>query len=64
MEKLRLDLEELKVDSFEPSAEAGGEGTIHAHADGSCSMQRTCGAASRGDETFDLLALTRYACCV
>ena len=32
MEKLRLDLDELAVDSFETSREAAARGTVNAHA--------------------------------
>jgi hypothetical protein len=63
MEKLRLELDGLKVESFEPDTTAAGRGTVLGH-DESCSMQRTCGAASRGEEMFEQVALTRYACCV
>jgi hypothetical protein len=63
MEKLRLELDELRVETFEPRADAGGEGTVAAFEEG-CSMQPTCGVASRGEETFQLLAASRYVCCV
>jgi hypothetical protein len=65
MKKLRLDLDGLRVDSFEARADTGDEGTVHAHDDGAtCSKQPTCGIASRGEETYGIEAITRYACCV
>lgn len=63
MEKLRLELDELKVESFEASAERG-EGTVAAFEDESCSMKPTCGIASRGEETFQMYEASRYVCCV
>ena len=63
MNKLRMDLDGLKVESFEAGATAGAVGTVHAN-DGSCSMQPTCGIASRGEETYEQEAISRYACCV
>ena len=63
MEKLRLEMDGLKVESFEPGAGAVAKGTVQAN-DGSCSMLPTCGMASRGEETFELEAATRYSCCV
>jgi hypothetical protein len=62
MEKLRLELDGLKVESFEAGADGGRKGTVWGH--GSCSQQFTCGVASRGEATFELEAWTRYACCV
>ena len=65
MEKLRLNLDRLKVESFEPSADARGKGTVRGYDDdGTCSKQPTCGAASRGEETYEQFARTLYACCV
>jgi hypothetical protein len=64
MKKLRMDLDGLKVESFEASTDSGGEGTIHAYGGGTCSQQKTCGIASRGEETFELEPWTRYACCI
>jgi hypothetical protein len=63
MEKLRLELEGLKVESFDAGTGAAMKGTVRAH-DGSCSMQPTCGMASRGEATFEQEIFTRYACCV
>jgi hypothetical protein len=63
MEKLRLDLDELKVDSFDAGAEAPVRGTAQAH-EGTCSLQPTCGAASRGETPIVAFPPTRYACCV
>ena len=64
MEKLRLDLEELTVETFEPRAETRGRGTVRAYDDGSCSNQPTCGIASRGEETYEQIERSFYACCV
>jgi hypothetical protein len=63
MQKLRLELDGLKVESFEAGADGAGTGTVRGHG-GTCSMQPTCGVASRGEATFELEAWTRYACCV
>jgi hypothetical protein len=63
MEKLRLDLDTLTVESFESTSEDGRRGTIAAH-DGSCSVGFTCGVMSRGAEGFEMYANTRYSCCV
>lgn len=63
MRKMRLDLDGLTVESFEPSDDPSGIGTVAAF-EGSCSMQKTCGVASRGEETFDVFPATRYVCCV
>jgi hypothetical protein len=64
MEKLRLNPDGLKVDSFEASAEVRGYGTVQGFAGTDCSRQFTCGAASRGPEGYDQVPITRYACCV
>lgn len=64
MEKLRLELDALKVESFEAGADAAGRGTAHAHQDTTCSKQPTCGIASRGQEAYDAIPRTLYACCV
>ncbi len=63
MEKMRLELDTVKVESFEPGAGGSAKGTVRAN-DGSCSMQPTCGIASRGEETFQLEEASRYVCCV
>ena len=62
MSTLRLELDGLKVDSFEAGT-AAGQSTVRALGE-SCSMQPTCGIASRGDEMYEQVAFTRYACCV
>ncbi|HEX8244670.1 MAG TPA: hypothetical protein VF541_14285 [Longimicrobium sp.] len=62
MEKLRLDLNGLKVESFEPNAEGGRKGAVLAHDGSDCSQAYTCGIASRGEETYDLMPRTLYAC--
>ena len=64
MEKLRLDLDELKVESFRASDEGEGSGTVLGYDDSTCSNQPTCGIASRGEATYELEAFTKYACCV
>lgn len=63
MDKLRLEIDGLKVESFEAGDEGTPRGTVRAN-DGSCSMQPTCGIASRGEATFEQEAATRYVCCV
>lgn len=62
MKKLRLDVEKLGVESFEPGARTDGNGA--AYDDNTCSKHPTCGVASRGQETYDFFPITRYACCV
>lgn len=64
MEKLRLNLDGLKVESFEASAGGRGQGTVEGFAGTDCSLQFTCGVASRGQEGYDAVPPTRYACCV
>ena len=64
MDKLRLEMERLKVETFAPDAKAGGKGTVLGYDDSTCSAQPTCGNPSRGEETFELEAATRYVCCV
>jgi len=59
MSTLRLELDGLKVESFEAGTDAAA-----AEALGGCSVQPTCGNPSRGDETYEKVAITRYACCV
>jgi len=63
MKKLLLDVDELKVESFQPGAREAGTGTVRANGAG-CSIQPTCGNPSRGEETFVEEVITRYACCV
>ena len=64
MEKLRLEIDGLRVESFEADAGREGRGTVEAHEELTCSKQPTCGAASRGEATYQEEAWTRYACCV
>jgi hypothetical protein len=64
MEKLRLELDELKVESFEARPVGASTGTVAAFEDEGCSMQPTCGIASRGEETFQMYEASRYVCCV
>ena len=64
MEKLRLDLNGLKVESFAPGADKRGKGTVLGYDGSTCSQGYTCGMMSRGEETFELEVITRYACCV
>jgi hypothetical protein len=63
MQKLRLVLDELRVESFEAGTDDTVRGTAHAHG-GTCSQQPTCGVASRGQEAFEQIPRTWYACCV
>jgi hypothetical protein len=64
MQKLRLDLDGLQVESFEAATRARGKGTVDGFAITDCSKQVTCGVASRGQEAYDIEPRTRYACCV
>lgn len=65
MDKLRLDLDALRVESFEPGAKPAGKGTVQGYDDiTDCSKQPTCGVASRGEEGYEQFPRTRYACCV
>jgi hypothetical protein len=64
MEKLRLDLDGLKVESFTPGAGKRGKGTVLGYDDSTCSQGYTCGVASRGEETYEMFPNSRYACCV
>lgn len=63
MKKLLLEVDGLKVESFEPGSSTRGRGTVRAH-DGGCSVQPTCGNPSRGEEGYEEMPVTRYACCV
>lgn len=63
MEKLRLDVDGLKVESFDAGADDAVRGTAHGYQD-TCSCQPTCGVASRGQETYEKYPRTLYACCV
>jgi hypothetical protein len=64
MQKLRLDPDALRVESFEAGADANHRGTAHAHQDSTCSCQPTCGIASRGQESYEQFPRTLYACCI
>lgn len=64
MQKLRLNLDGLKVESFEPGSETRDRGTVRGHANTECSCAYTCGIASRGQEGYAEVPFTRYACCV
>lgn len=65
MRKLRLNLDGLTVESFEASSRVHGRGTVDGFAPPTdCSKQYTCGIASRGEEAYDLLPRTQYACCI
>jgi len=64
MNKLRLELDGLKVESFAPDAKSGRKGTVLGFDGSTCSQGFTCGVASRGEETYELEINTRYACCV
>ncbi|HEV7590852.1 MAG TPA: hypothetical protein VGO40_22265 [Longimicrobium sp.] len=63
MKKLLLELDGLKVESFEPGEDASGAGTVRAY-EGGCSVGRTCGNPSRDDEGYEEFARTLYGCCV
>lgn len=62
MQKLRLEMDGLKVESFEAGENRAGKGTVWGN--GTCSEQPTCGIASRGEATFEEAPPTRYVCCV
>jgi hypothetical protein len=62
MKKLQLDLDGLRVESFE-AGEVTGSGTVKGY-DNTCSQKYTCGIASRGEEGYAELPFTRYACCI
>ncbi|HEX6751102.1 MAG TPA: hypothetical protein VF092_27680 [Longimicrobium sp.] len=63
MNKLRMNVDGLKVETFEAGDTARAMGTVRAN-DGGCSIQPTCGNPSRGEETYAQEVVTRYACCV
>jgi hypothetical protein len=63
MKKLLLALDELRVESFEAGTSPRLAGTVMAR-DGGCSIQPTCGNPSQGEEAFEEMVITRYACCV
>jgi hypothetical protein len=62
MQKVRMELDELKVETFEAGEALARKGTVAGFAVG-CSQARTCGIASRGEETFEMYPLTGYVCC-
>jgi hypothetical protein len=64
MQKLRLNLDGLEVESFTASANDQGKGTVDGFAGTDCSKHVTCGVASRGQEEYARVAISRYACCV
>lgn len=64
MKKLQLNLDGLTVESFEPGTETRDRGTVRGHANTECSCAYTCGIASRGQEAYAEVPLTRYACCI
>ncbi|MBV9107854.1 MAG: hypothetical protein JO306_00430 [Gemmatimonadetes bacterium] len=63
MEKMRLNPDRLKVDTFEPKPGAHNVG-LAVEIGAGCSVQPTCGNPSRGEQTYEQEVLTRYACCV
>jgi hypothetical protein len=63
MEKLRLDLDALTVESFEATEIAGQKGTVNGAQSG-CSCGFTCGVASRGQKGYEEMENTKYGCCV
>lgn len=64
MKKLRLNLDRLAVESFAMGADAGGKGTVRGMQATECSCAFTCGVASRGEEAYEQVPRTWYACCV
>lgn len=66
MQKLRLNLDGLEVESFEAggTAQGKGKGTVDGFNGTECSKQPTCGIASRGQEEYAAVPPTRYACCI
>ena len=64
MNKLRLDIDGLEVQSFTPVAGKVERGTVEAHQDTYCSCAKTCGVMSRGEEGYKQVPWTWYACCV
>ena len=64
MEKLRLEVDRLKVESFAPDAKTGRKGTVRAHDDSDCSVGYTCGISWRSEESYELELPTRYGCCI
>ena len=64
MDKLRLDLNGLKVESFASSTEKGRKGTVLGHDDSDCSKPYTCGISWRSEESYELEPPTRYGCCI
>jgi hypothetical protein len=65
MRKLRLNVDALRVESFEAGSNARDRGTVHGFAPPTdCSKQVTCGMASRGEEAYEIFPRTQYACCV
>jgi hypothetical protein len=71
MKKTTLDVDALRVESFETADGRGGRGTVLAH-DGGCTVSpypscvRTCGnqPACTEDVCRDGAAITLNACCV
>lgn len=62
MKKLRLELDDLRVESFAPDAGAGWEGTAHAHEE-QCSGEPTCGIDSRAPKDgYDQGPRSRWCC--
>ena len=65
MRKLRLEMDDLQVASFEPEVGAKWNGTAHGHGHGKegCSMAPTCGIDSRaGNEVLEQIPRTRWCC--
>ena len=63
MKKLRLEMDDLQVASFDPEPGVRGEGTAHGHGKEACSMQPTCGIDSRADnEAYEQGPRTRWCC--
>ena len=64
MEKLRLDLDALTVESFEASETSDAKGTVLGQQVSGCSCGVTCGMASRGQKGYEEFGRTQYGCCV
>jgi len=62
MKKLRLEPDDLRVESFESDAGAGWKGTAHAHEE-QCSGQPTCGIDSREPKDGYEQRPPTYWCC-
>ncbi len=53
MKKLKLNLDDLKIESFETMPKITGRGTINGHASASCDCTDGCGGGVTGPATVD-----------